>query len=94
MREIAFAVLCVLGWAGFLVFSLLRVFGVIEVSGDVAIVVLLAIIPLSIAMPWAVEATQRLSISAVALVALAVILAPMSLLDMGERVRDRTEHLP
>lgn len=90
MKEIALAITCVLGWAGLVAFSLLRLFGVIEVDGHLALTVTLALIPLSISMPWAVEAAaQQVPAPALALVAVAAILAPMSLLDMGERARDR-----
>lgn len=100
MKEIAFAVICVLGWVGLTAFSLLRLFGVIEVDGNIALSVTLALIPLSISMPWAIDAAAEgfagLTAALITLVVVAVILGSTRLLDLVDRAREsitRKDHL-
>lgn len=59
LLEVALGVTCILGWASLMVFSALRLTGVLEVETGTADTVSLILLPFALGFPFATEMIER-----------------------------------
>lgn len=92
LLNITLGVLCILGWAASLTFSILRLTGVLEIAPDTGGTIALALLPLALGFPLGVEMIERgmrdLAPGLTTLLAAAFIFVFASTLPRWERITD------
>lgn len=94
LLTIAFGALCVLGWMTLTVVTILRLAGVIHLDDRAVVTLTLALVPLALAAPWAIDAMGRHLVGVGgAILTLTVLALPMALFSLSNFAGRITDHL-